>query len=67
MWSGVCFFKVLPRRRLVFASGKALADSGVAAAWLTYIGKEPFMWLRDARVGVLGMEEGGRWRVTIFV
>lgn len=37
--------------------------------WPTYIGKEPFMCLRDARVGihVLGMEEGGRWHVTIFV
>lgn len=39
--------------------------SAVSVVWLTYIGEEPFMCLRDAPVGVLGMEEGGRWRVTV--
>lgn len=45
--------------------------STVSADWSTYMGKEPSMCLRDARVGmhVLGMveERGCHWRVTVFV
>lgn len=41
----------------------------VSAVWLTYIAKESLMCLCDAGVGihVLEMEEGGHWRVTVFV